>query len=354
MTTDAWPQWKLRPLPRRVSPIQDETTHSYLRRLADANYLATHDLIGYLNPRLAGPGRRRFEISLEALAIISGIEAIHLARALPEIRSQFADRGSLHVLGRPTAGDPNRTCPPCRRCMAAKNITGLSLITIWAPQDQNVCLRHQLWIGQGVRAPEDQLDVSGLPEIAQAQIRHRNLIRRHGHRRVGFFYSDAREVIDWSSNNWYSDTARSSRKRYLFDREQAQRLPWSYDYAAYYPEVVGVLSVLASPYWRRMAISDDPAEEERFYRQVANDGLTNGTPALNTPLRKWVDGHRQHRTADDPDGERYLNRWYFRRSGAVEPPEHEHEDTATWLRINENDEDSRFSSNLSHRSSEAV
>jgi hypothetical protein len=91
----------------------------------------------------------------------------------------------------------------------------------------------------------------------------------------------------------------------------------------YYPEVVGVLSVLASPRWRRLAISDDPAEQERFYLQVANNGLTNGTPALNNPLRSWVQGHREHRTVDDPDGELHMNRWYFRRSGVVEPPEPE-------------------------------
>jgi hypothetical protein len=38
-----------------------------------------------------------------------------------------------------------------------------------------------------------------------------------------------------------------------------------------------------------MAVSDDLAEEQRFYRQIAANGLTNGTPKWNTPLSKWVE-----------------------------------------------------------------
>jgi len=49
-------QHKLRQLPRRVCPVQDETTHSYIRRLADANHLPTPDLISHLSPLGAWPG----------------------------------------------------------------------------------------------------------------------------------------------------------------------------------------------------------------------------------------------------------------------------------------------------------
>jgi hypothetical protein len=65
-------------------------------------------------------------------------------------------------------------------------------------------------------------------------------------------------------------------------------LPRSYDYALYYPEVVSILSVLASPYWQRMAGSGDTNDALRFYREVAANGLTNGTPRENTPLRNWL------------------------------------------------------------------
>jgi predicted trehalose synthase len=47
------------------------------------------------------------------------------------------------------------------------------------------------------------------------------------------------------------------------------KLPRSYDYVAYYPEVVGIFSVLASPYWRQMAGSGATDDTLRFYHQVA-------------------------------------------------------------------------------------
>jgi hypothetical protein len=65
-------------------------------------------------------------------------------------------------------------------------------------------------------------------------------------------------------------------------------LPSSYDYASCYPEVAGVLSGLASPYWQRMAGSGDGDDAFRFYRQVAANGLTSGIPRENSPLRNWI------------------------------------------------------------------
>jgi hypothetical protein len=314
------PRPKLGPLPRRVAPLQDETTESYVGRLAAANHLAPNDLADHIKSEPAAPARRRSGISLNALAIVSGIPPFHLAQALPEIRYQFADCDSLRILGRPAVGEPSRRCPPCRQCMMVKNISGPSFVTVWARQDQNVCLRHQLWIGEGVRVPAEQLDVSDLPEIAHAQIRHQKLIRRYGQILASRFYPDAREIIDWSSGNPHYGTARWDRINRLFDREQVQQLPRSYDYAAYYPEVVGVLSVLIPRYWQQMAISGNPAEQERFYRRVADNGLTNGTPALNTPLRKWIEGRRRD-LSDGPRYRRELRPWYAATSAAIEPPD---------------------------------
>ncbi|MFL6073142.1 MAG: TniQ family protein [Mycobacteriales bacterium] len=312
-----WLRWRPRPLPRRVSPVQDETISSYLRRLAAANHIRADELVDFLLPRPRSPlaASRDLEVSLPALATVSTINPVHLAHALPEIRPQLTDQSSLRIAGRTTVKSPNRTQPACRRCMAAKNIT--TTVAIWARPDQNVCLRHQLWIGRGADRPEDQADIADLPEIGNAQIRHRNLIRRHGLRRVRYFYLPAQEIIDWSTN-FPADTPRWQRRKYLFTRENARSLPWSYDFAAYYPEVVALLSVLASPYWRRVAISDDLADKQRFYRQTSTS-LAGGIPEQNRPLNKWVESQRNHRTPEDPDGEQALHRWHFGPSGAVEP-----------------------------------
>ena len=47
-------------------------------------------------------------------------------------------------------------------------------------------------------------------------------------------------------------------------------------------------------------MSEHVADQERFHRQVATSGLTNGTPALNTPLRNWIYSLRRDLLADQP------------------------------------------------------
>jgi hypothetical protein len=322
-----WFRWRPRPLPRRVTPVQDETLSSFLRRLALANHIRGDELLAYLVIRLRKPWApaRSPDVSLHALSVLSGHTPLRLAHALPEIRPQLADQSALRVLGRTTVNGPNTTRPACRRCMAAKGIT--TTVTVWARQDQNVCLRHQLWIGQGVVRPEDQVDVADLPEIGRAQTRHRNLARRHGLGRVRYFHPAAEKIIKWSAE-FPCDTGRWNRRRHLFIRENAERLPWSYDAAACYPEVVALLSVLASPHWWRMALSDNPADRQRFYRQTAANGITHGEPERNRPLNTWIDRHRQDGTPDDPYAEQAL-RCYFTPSGVVEPDEPEHTRTGT-------------------------
>jgi hypothetical protein len=50
----------------------------------------------------------------------------------------------------------------------------------------------------------------------------------------------------------------------------------------------GLLSVLASPYWRQMAGSGAADDTLRFYHQIAASGISSGTPRENTPLRNWI------------------------------------------------------------------
>ncbi|MER7279452.1 TniQ family protein [Dactylosporangium sp. NPDC000244] len=285
----------IRPLPRPVAPVQDETMSSFLHRLAARNHVAIQDLTAHVSTTVHEQGRRYSQISIDSLAAASGLAAASLAYALPEIREQHAHHRVLHLAGRTVAGQPNFVRLACRRCMASKAIAGP--VQLWARHDHNVCLRHRLWIGEGVHEVGEQLDVSDLPEIGRAQSRHRNLVRRHGHRSVSAFYETAHEISDWSSRNSLSPTPRSARRRYFFKREQAKILPWSYSHAAHYPEVVGVLSVLASPFWRRLAISAIPADWRLFLQQVGRNGITNGDPATNAPLRNWMVEQRRKQTA---------------------------------------------------------
>jgi len=269
-----------RPLPRQVRPVQNETTVSFVQRLAHANHIRADDLTEYLNARMTTSGRH-IRVSLQILADAAGIDAGHLIHALPQLQAGPARSG---IVPSPVTSAEVRLA--CRRCMAGRNI--FSAVTVLTWTDQNVCLRHQLWTGHGVTTIEDQADVTGMPEVGRAQARHQRLAHQHGLWRVRDCYETAERTIDWSSRESSSRTARQERIRRFLAASRTGTLPRSYDYASYYPEVVSVLSVLASPYWQRMAGSGDTDDALRFYRQVAANCLTTGTPRQNTPLRNWI------------------------------------------------------------------
>jgi hypothetical protein len=68
-------------------------------------------------------------------------------------------------------------------------------VTCWTTHDRNVCLRHRLWIGNGIANADKQVDVSRLPDTLRAPRHHRNLITRHGRRWVRNAYPDARKMF---------------------------------------------------------------------------------------------------------------------------------------------------------------
>lgn len=271
------PRRERRPLPRPVPPVQDETTVSFIQRLARANHIRADELVEYLDARMTTSGRH-VSVRPQVLADAAGMDLSHLLLALPQLQA-----------GPRTADDYVTSAElrlACRRCMAVRNVFTAATVLAWA--DQHVCLRHQPWIGHGVTSINDQADVTGMPEASRAQVRHQRLARHHGLQRVRDCYKTAESAIDWSSREPSSHTARQERIRRLLAVSRTGSLPHSYDYAAYYPEVVGILSLLASPYWQRMAGSGDPGDAARFYHQVSANGLTNGTPRENIPLRNWI------------------------------------------------------------------
>jgi hypothetical protein len=91
-----------------------------------ANHIYDDELQAYLVIRRhkRWTPARSPDIALHALSVISGHTPLDLAHALPDIRPQLADQSALQVIGRTTVNGPNRTRPACRRCMAAKGITG--------------------------------------------------------------------------------------------------------------------------------------------------------------------------------------------------------------------------------------
>jgi hypothetical protein len=286
-----------RVLPRTCRPVQDETTGSYLLRLATANRITGADLVDYLT---AGASRSVNKVSLAALATVSGQPPLALAYALPQLRPQHPDHHAMALKGRTVAGKPNAVRPACRRCTATRTTT--ERIDIWCRHEHNICLRHRLWIGPGADHPGDQVDLATHPDIAHAQVRHHRLVREHEHGIVHTAYHTARQI-------WETLTYRGWGLPYAIARDLP--LPhwfghrdWPADArdpvhcATTYPEVITLTELLVSPQWRPFAMSASAADRDRFrvefqrrlpsaYHDLANADLQLFAIVRHAPVIQW-------------------------------------------------------------------
>jgi len=224
-------------------------------------------------------------VSSEALAIVSRQPRQSLLYALPELRTSIAGEG-LRVDGRTLANEPNVRRLACRHCMASRGIN--SPVSCWRRHDQNVCLRHQRWIGRGVRDLSDQLDVSGLPEVAHAQHQHGRLVRRFGRQDVlaGFTAAEAISA-QWLERKDYMEV---HRRRLIVLHGPDWTIPsnGASVHAVTYPEAVALAGILSSPHWHRLGISPRPQDAQRFNDEVRYRVIRayRGAPA-GDPLNRW-------------------------------------------------------------------
>ena len=274
-----------RALPRTCRPAPDETTGSYLLRLAAANRVTGPDLIGYLT---AGMSQSIAKVTLAALAAASGQPPVVLAYALPELRAQYPGQHSLALQGRTLPAKPNTVRPACRRCAAVR--TAAERIDMWYRHEHTVCLRHLLWTGPGAGHPRDQVDLAAHPDIVHAQVRHRRLIREHGHGIVRTAYHTAREI--WETliyRGWGVPCAlaRDTRLRgqSSFGHQDCPRDPAHH--AVAYPEAVTLTGLLASPHWRPFATSASAADRDRFRAEFQRRLPPTRRVLANTDLHIW-------------------------------------------------------------------
>jgi hypothetical protein len=286
-----------RALPRTCRPAHDETTGSYLLRLATANKITGVDLVDYLT---TGTSQSLAKVSLSALATASGQPSVVLAYALPELRSQYPDRQRLALTGRTLPSKPNTVRPACRRCTTIRS--NAERIDMWYRHEHNICLRHQLWIGPGAEHPRDQVDLAAQLDIVHAQVRHHRLIREHGHGIVHTAYRIAREIWETLTyRGWglpyalardISLPRRFGHRNWLADaRDPVHR-------AVNYPEVITLTEQLTSPDWRPFAMSASAADRDRFraefqrrlppaYHDLANTDLQLFAIVRHAPASHW-------------------------------------------------------------------
>jgi hypothetical protein len=239
----------LRPLPRPVKPVPNETTDSYLHRLARANRLDDDALRAYA----AGDPRKSIPIPVRRLAILSGQNEHALRRALPDLES-----GARR--------DHNRLVRyACRWCTAARAVTGWASVCL-QPEDV-VCLRHRRWMGDNRTGPEHQPSLAAHPEILRANQRHRRIIRARGPAAARSAYHHA----GWVCDHWRRHRVHMHQFEQLLDRFHPPGVMiFEADptvEACAYPQVIALTRILASPHWRELPFGSN-IERARFQNEV--------------------------------------------------------------------------------------
>jgi hypothetical protein len=85
MTTTA--DIRRRALPRQIRPVRNETTISFVQRLARANHIRADELIEYLDAGMTTSGRH-ISVSPQVLADTARIDVGHLLQALPQLQAE--------------------------------------------------------------------------------------------------------------------------------------------------------------------------------------------------------------------------------------------------------------------------
>ncbi|MFE6758270.1 hypothetical protein ACFVDQ_32575 [Streptomyces sp. NPDC057684] len=226
-----------RPLPRTLAPFPYEDLRSYLRRLAWANGISANMLTApstWLSPH------RDF---VAYLSTISGQPRELLLRAIPLLDDAPRPLHPAMASGR-----------PCRLCVARRTGQPDSSLIAWRSQfHDQVCLRHYRWLGHPDNPFLLQADLRPIPDVVQAFRRHRRLLRRHRPALLDACYEHCSHLWHACLSTGLRSSSRERRLRLLQvdDWITAPADPrW---HAVDYPEIIHLVSLYASAYWRPRA-----------------------------------------------------------------------------------------------------
>ncbi|MCG2622166.1 hypothetical protein LVY72_09570 [Arthrobacter sp. I2-34] len=263
---------RLRPLPRRIRPYPDETTASFIRRLAAANFIDPAQIRDLLRRPGIPPG--------PGLAILAGCGEQPLILAMPQLGAETEP--GPHLAGRP---DRRTQGIACHRCALARGAG--SHVGIYTTHEKVSCPRHLLWLGTEVQEPGDQIPLQPCPDLPAAFRRHRNLIARLGRPAVCRGFAIA-TIITW---RWHDQGRQpdsfTARLRALIP---AGHRTWARHRtataAALYPCVVGLTAAIASPAWAQTAHSSRPND---FLRRISLQATDGWIPqGQHDPLLHWM------------------------------------------------------------------
>lgn len=276
-----------------VRPWGRESLPSYVARLAQVNRIPHTALWRYIGvPHRAGASSTTLpweatlnQPAVARLAVISGISAERLRRALPAI-SWSTHEASVLPTDVPTfwmrqAQSPNAII--CRQCTLRRGISTQVRAHLSLPDI--VCHRHHIW-----QTPEPK-DISAVPEIARAQRRLRKLRKTHGSHIMACCVRDAR----WIISGWASIPSREPMLEELWQHRRIKLgLPhWfrSWDLTTHimaHPEVVTLACALVPIYLDPIFFKRPGIREWKFKRHLrVRLGLDPRRQPTGDPINKF-------------------------------------------------------------------
>lgn len=238
---DAHLSWPImRPLPRPVSPAQDETLRSYLGRLARANRLDADAL----RTHLTGTKARYTSVEVDALARISGQSTRSLRYAVLELCTG-EELAAMRIAGRPPPHGQSQL--RCILCTLGRGHQGQ--VWGWNHPEDVICQKHRRWIGTDEHTAHHQPSLTDQPQILQAGEQHRRMIRRYGRPIITNAFEHATQICHhWHRRLEHDDDFYRLMER--FHHGQWRVTPTDPTvHAARYPQIIALTRLLASPRW---------------------------------------------------------------------------------------------------------
>ncbi|WP_165939151.1 TniQ family protein [Streptomyces sp. BK205] len=313
---------QLQPLPRRLRFIAEESTNSFVHRLAETNGLNPRELLAMLGEGDALVPEPEFsEVHLNVaaggrLAALAGCTTDVLAHVLPTLRA--------HPLPDPDGAPPRWDVPNpwepvddclvrvCDLCALAKRAHRDAYAVSAA--DWRVCARHRRWMDNLREDGVTCIPLTAVPEVLAAQRERVRLERRLGAGgRIAF--ADAFHIaVFWWNQAAQVPRAWAERHQQLGLEEGSDRRVAA---LVAYPEVVQLAGALAARERRRLRGSWSRAQETDWLRGVqalfASWELRGSVPM--EPVLQWAALHSGRARLSGPKPVRGR----YRRLGASGP-----------------------------------
>jgi hypothetical protein len=278
----------------RLALTNDFPVLRLLRVVGDCTPLRSH-LLGdaHLNPAAAG-----------RLAVLSRTPLEHLIRALPGLTPP-AD--VVLAPDRPVLRFTRKWPYPVPACQRCTLLHGLATRHAGQhrPEHEHVCMTHRRWIGRG----GPQHDLTPTPEILRAQNTY-NQVAALTPPTFRDQHTVEQTTLYWVRQNQHHDVLRKWADR-------AEKLGTTQPAIVRFPEVVGMLQVIADPSWRsQVAQCTHPWQLRAFYAELSD---RTGTPfkiydriPANDPIATWAATLQHHYKREQTRLRREKNLDYLR------------------------------------------